>query len=159
MSKLYDDYTYSQDNMKNSILILYMPTVEQKILPYPPLGISVLSGYLKRKGIEVRIDDLDIKMTYFQEDTTDICSLKMLIKNIFLKYKNSLKVFFDIKKVINYLEAGKCDSKLEKILNECQNNLNINKFTHIGFSIMSWSQLITSTCFAKYLKCNRNIWR
>lgn len=123
------------------------------MLPYPPLGIAVLAGYLKRNGIPVQIDDLEMK--YWGRDIIEFEPIKQLLRgSVLLKYNNPKKIFLDSEKVSNYIDADKCHFAIKKILNEWELCLNvpIDKFTHIGLSIMSLGQLATSLCFAKYIK-------
>ena len=139
--------------MERNILLLYMPAADQKMLPFPPLGISVLSGYLRRAGITANIDDLEIK--YWDRDIIELKFLKILLRKLpLLKYNNPKKIFLDKEKIGEYLDKNIRHEKIEKVLAEWESllDISINKVGYVGFSIMGLSQLITSLCFAKYLK-------
>ncbi|MFA6217532.1 MAG: radical SAM protein [Candidatus Omnitrophota bacterium] len=136
----------------NRILVLYLPTANQKMLPFPPLGITVLAGYLRRAGKEIRIDDIEIK--YWDRNKPAMAILRPLVKRLPLRYNNPKSIFLDTPLVSAYLESNILKSRMQKILSEWE-ELTVeppSTFTHVGFSVMSESQLATSLCFAKYLK-------
>lgn len=136
----------------NRILILYMPTADQKILPFPPLGISVIAGYLRRKGIAAYIDDLEMK--YWNRDIFNSPTLKKLSRKFPLKYNNPKRIFLNSRIVKEYLSNNRLPHSMSKILADWEACLdaNISRLGYVGFSIMSINQLSTSLCFAKYLK-------
>jgi len=138
--------------MINNILLLYMPTPRQTMLPFPPLGISVLAGYLRRKRINVHIDDLEMK--YWEKDIIDTGPLKQLARRLPLKYNNPKIIFFNKKIIRNYLENNINNNKLIKIFNEWDAclNVNVDEYKYVGFSIMEKNHLTASMCFAKYLQ-------
>lgn len=129
-----------------------MPTANQRMLPFPPLGISVLAASLKKAGFEVRIRDLE--MMYWDRDLFRNRFLKKLARALPLKYNNPKKIFLDLRKVYDYLDSGRPDAAMEIILNEWEgcSNIDLSRFEYIGFSVMGMEQLSTSLCFAKFLK-------
>jgi len=142
--------------MSNKIFILFLPDPVQRALPFPPLGISVLAGYLKRAGIAVQIDDLETK--YWNEDAINIEPIKTILKRVNNKYNNPKKIFFCRRIVDDYLLNDIPDRRITNILVEWEKLLSgkIEEFDYIGFSAMSEWQLVVSICFAKFIKGKYN---
>jgi len=138
--------------MKDSILILYMPDAFQRMLPFPPLGMSSLAGYLKDNGIKVRIDDLEMK--YWDTNILRFNALKGFMGSLPNRINNPKRVFKSQGKVKSYLYDNLDSPGMNRVLKDWEKLLGneFMNFSYVGFSIMGFGQLSTSLCFAKYLK-------
>ncbi|MBU0634332.1 MAG: radical SAM protein [Candidatus Omnitrophica bacterium] len=138
--------------MNTRILILYLPSPNQKMLPTPCLGIAVLKGYLKRAGRDVRIDDIEMK--YWEKDITTIPLLRSIVRKLPLWFNNPKKIFLNTRQVNRYLDFNIPHERMKKVMSEWEKLLiePAASFTHIGVSVMTTEQLAASLCFAKYLK-------
>jgi hypothetical protein len=66
----------------------------------PPLGIGLITGYLKRRGFDIVQDDLHIKIFYEN------------------RYKNEYfnqELFFDEERILNYCRDGGIDPELDAL--------------------------------------------
>jgi len=132
-------------------LLLYMPTPQQELLPFPPLGIAVLAGHLRRRGLDVRIDDLEMK--YWDKEMASGGFFGALMRKLRLHCFSPKRIFFKNKKVAKYLDDGKYVRRMGGILGIWEKLIDVplEECSYIGFSVMSKEQLFTSLCFAKYL--------
>lgn len=139
--------------MKNNILILYLPSHQQIVFPFPPLGIAVLAGYLRRRGIDVCIRDLETE--YWNKYKNKKSPFKNVPEAYFFRqYIHHKKLFNDLKRVDDYLDNNLCHNRIANVLNDWEECIhsNIGSYAFVGFSILSLGQLSASLCFAKYLK-------
>lgn len=137
--------------MSVKVILLYMPTPQQELLPFPPLGIAVLAGHLRRKGLDVRIDDLEMK--YWDREIISGGFFRALMRKLHLHCFSQKRIFFKSNKVTGYLDKGKYGKEMGAILAEWEKLIEVplGECSYIGFSVMSREQLFTSLCFAKYL--------
>ena len=135
-----------------SILLLYMPTAEQKVLPAPPLGLAVLQGYLQRKGFKAAAEDLE--MADWETDITALPLLKPLARRLPLRLNNPKRIFQRAEVIHAHLSGARRSSAVSKALHRWAAQLDHSPadFAFVGFSVMSAHQLVTSLCFADYLR-------
>lgn len=143
---------------KKKILLAYCPS-EQQFLPVPPLGISVLSEYLKEQKIENDIIDLELELwlqqgmkssEYASYDTADLVSSDLLLDGLAEQLVDYEIIAFSVmgKRQIPYLlglvKKLRCISeKLQKVIvggaffNEVSvKNLIISEKNIIDFAIV-----------------------
>lgn len=89
----------------------------------PPLGISVLKGYLKGKGIDIELDDLSIKSFKYNMEANETERINFEIFND----KEKMKELENGERCVEFEREG------EKILNLTD----LKGFDVIGFSIMN----------------------
>ncbi|MBU1726906.1 MAG: radical SAM protein [Candidatus Omnitrophica bacterium] len=129
-----------------------MPSANQYMLPFPPLGISLIAGYLSDNGIDSRVDDLEMKS--WESGIIQNGVFKDFVRFLPNKLNNPKLVFTNQKQVDLYLLNDIQQAKMQNVFIEWEKLLNVNlhEFTYIGFSILGFGQINTSLCFAKYLK-------
>jgi len=122
------------------------------MLPFPPLGIGVLAGCLRRLGIDVYMDDLQMRI--WDSDIFKNKLLKWIIRKVPLRYNNTLRVFRDMDAINAYLHGGEGVPALDALMREWEKMVytKLQRVDAVGFSIMDRIQLVPSVCFAKYIK-------
>ena len=135
---------------KNNILILYLPAGRRRAHAYPPLGLAVLAGYLRRRGFETVIDDLEAKI----EGNGFLPSARLWMNCLSVSRNNREEIFLDREKVNAYLENNRHAASFEKIFSRWLKCLNrdVSGFNYVGFSVMSIDQLSAALCFSCFLK-------
>jgi hypothetical protein len=141
--------------VRTRTLLLYAPTADGRWLPFPPLGIAVLAGHLRRRGLEVELDDLEIR--FLDQDRCDGWPAAPIVRRLAARHNNPLSPFGRRRLVQRHLEGaagrGRRDV-VDQLLDRCEALLDreLGRFTHLGLSVMSRHQLDTSLCLARRLK-------
>jgi len=129
------------DHMK--IKLIYPPRIRNKEQRFevilPPLGISILTSYLRKKGINTKQDDLDIKLE----------QNKLSRNSIYTEPFTNKKIVYD------YILKDKHDNNLLNAAEKLLKLTDYKNFDLIGFSIMDnveFSNISISLVLAKLIK-------
>jgi len=122
--------------MKLKLLLAPQPSMRMDVR-IPPHGLSALTGYLRKKGFNVDQDDLDIKAIYYYKKSG--------------MNKININVFNDLERIKRYL-SGTDDYYLQYVVRKLLRKTEYGGFEIIGFSIYSYSNLMTSLVLAKKIK-------
>lgn len=108
--------------------------------PLPPLGIAVITAFLREKGFVVEQDDLDIKAIDFDRNSHSPSK------------KLNMEVFRDAERVKAYLHTGK-DHYLDLMVFRMLSWTSYKGFDVVGISMGTRShQLMPALCLAKKIK-------
>lgn len=111
----------------------------------PPLGLGLISAYLRHKGIRIEQDDLDIKLHHdnnYPESPGDVIDTE---------------IFFDLSRILRYA-SGEEDCYLESVLKKVSLKSGIcdNQITLLSLpdNIENNSNLAFAIAFSKFIKEN-----
>lgn len=111
----------------------------------PPLGVGLITGYLKRRGFDIIQDDLHIKIFYESH------------------YKNNpfnQKSFFDEKRILDYCSDGRTNLELEALFERLEEKSPVKGYDVILLSIQeslrNKTNVFFAIAYAKYLKRKYN---
>jgi radical SAM superfamily enzyme YgiQ (UPF0313 family) len=129
------------------IKLIYAPSLENphrfNRFVFPPLGVAQLKSFMDKKGYNVTIDDLNIKLLHENmrkgEEQIDLSPLN------------------DHTKVYKYLRDYYYDEKIEKISDYFINLSNFNNCDVIGISRIEPYQEIPTLLIAKKIKQTKDI--
>lgn len=107
----------------------------------PPMGIAHLASFIKQKGYEVSLDDLDIKVI------NDKCLFDTLL---------DLQKQYDQNDIEEYLANNKPNHYLDKITSLLLQKIDYKGYDIIGFSIIESSAIDSTLLLAKKIKQETN---
>lgn len=109
---------------------------------FPPLALGTITAYLRSKGINVEQDDLNIKLRW---------------DNYYTKNKVNTSVFFDKKRIIDYIKSGE-DNCLEKT---CRIIIRKTKISNVNAILIShdagYGGFLYAAAISKFLKKEYNV--
>ncbi len=101
----------------------------------PPLGVGLISGYIRSRGIKIEQDDLNIRIHYDNSYSAQA------------EDKIDTEVFFDISRVTSYAE-GRQDSYLDSIMRKAAEKIKLSDNQIILFSLPDNIENDTNLMFA-----------
>lgn len=112
----------------------------------PPLGIGLITGYLRRRGFDIVQDDLSIKIFY---------------KNRYKDVSFNQEPFFDEERILRYCRDGQTDSEIETLFEELEEEECPVKgydviLLSIQESLRNKTNVFFAVAYAKYLKNKYN---
>lgn len=143
-----------QRNKAMKIKIIRLPTFfhywdvnssEMNCSLLPPLGISLITGYLRRRGFDIVQDDLNIKIFYDN------------------RYKNdpfNQELFFDEEGILQYCSDIRSDPELDALFEKLEEKCPVKGYDTILLSIQeslrNKTNVFFAIAYAKYLKKKYN---
>lgn len=111
----------------------------------PPVGIGLITGYLKRRGFDIVQDDLNIKIFY---------------ESRYKKDPFNQEPFFDEERILKYCCDEQPDSGLESIFEKLEEKCPVKGYDVILLSIQeslrNKTNVFFAIAFARYLKTKYN---
>lgn len=111
----------------------------------PPLGLALITGYLRNKGFDIVQDDLNIKIFYETRYRND---------------KFNQEPFFDEERILHYCRDSKSDLEFEAIFEKLEEKCPVKDYDVILLSIQeslrNKTNVFFAIAYAKYLKAKYN---
>ncbi len=111
----------------------------------PPVGIGLITGYLRRRGLDIVQDDLNIKIFY---------------ETRYKDFSFNQEPFFDEERILRYCHGGQADSEIETLFEKLGERCPVRGFDVILLSIQeslrNKTNIFFALAYARYLKKKYN---